>query len=183
MVDDVLVIPEKVPGTLVYFQLEGRASFTRFLLSHAGVAFEDKRIEGPEFAAMKEAGQLPGGQLPVWIENGVTHNESFAILRMLGARHGYYPTGTSAQWAIDSLLDALAPTMGKLYPPIARSDYGEEMMAEFDKALGPLAEIVEKRLAEHNGTKFVAGTDTVSIADMALCYPYFTILFPDQGIA
>jgi len=35
---------------------------------------------------------MPGGQMPVWEENGKMMNESAALLRYFGKKYGYYPT-------------------------------------------------------------------------------------------
>ncbi len=55
---------------LTYFGVYGRAEFSRMLLAHAKVAFEDERIDRETFGARKAAGEFPNGQIPVLTHNG-----------------------------------------------------------------------------------------------------------------
>ena len=57
-----------MPGTLVYFDMSGRAAPIRMMLDHKKVKYEDKRIDQATFKAGKEKGDW--GSLPVWIEGG-----------------------------------------------------------------------------------------------------------------
>ena len=90
---------------LTYFGLYGRVEFSRMLLAHAKVSFEDERLDGATFGARKAAGDFPNGQLPVLTHNGKTLNESVAILRYLGKHFGYYPADAYEAWYADSLVD------------------------------------------------------------------------------
>merc|ERR1712228_464656 len=79
---------------LIYFDLYGKAESIRMLLTHANVPFQDIRLslsDRTEFIRMKESGELPGGQVPVFIEeDGRTLNQSSALLIYLAKKHGYY---------------------------------------------------------------------------------------------
>ena len=76
---------------LIYFSAYGKAEQLRMMLNHAKVEFEDIHIVRDEFNAMKERGELPGGQVPIWIdEDGKTFNQANAIQVMLGKKYGYY---------------------------------------------------------------------------------------------
>ena len=50
---------------LTYFDAPGRAEPVRIALFLAGVAFEDRRLNYPSFAALKEQGAFPLGSVPV----------------------------------------------------------------------------------------------------------------------
>lgn len=50
---------------LYYFDVYGRAEPIRMLLNHKKIEFEDVRINKEQMLAMKEAGNLEFGQLPV----------------------------------------------------------------------------------------------------------------------
>ena len=61
---------QKLPK-LIYFDIYGKAEPIRMLLSYAGVKFEDCQLSlanREEFAKMKANGELPGGQVPVYID-------------------------------------------------------------------------------------------------------------------
>merc|ERR1712060_592180 len=100
-------------GKLVYLELHGKAEPIRMLLSHAGVPFEDKRLsltDRTDLNRMKQSGELPGGQVPVWIdEKGRTLNQTNALLIMLGKKYGYYGkdiwAGYEDDWALDNFGD------------------------------------------------------------------------------
>lgn len=78
-------------GKLVYFGIAGRAEPTRIVLAHAKASYENDQMDFPAFGARKAAGEFLNGQVPVWYQDGKQYNESKAILRFVGAQHGYYP--------------------------------------------------------------------------------------------
>ncbi len=53
----------------MYFDAYARGEGIRILLAHAKVNFEDNRIEFKDWPALKAT--MPGGQIPVWVEDGV----------------------------------------------------------------------------------------------------------------
>ena len=101
----------------------GKAEAIRMLLSHAKVPFEDKRLsrsDKTEFNSMKKSGELPGGQVPVYIdENGRTMNQSGALLIYLAKKHGYYGkdewAGYEDDWAIANFNDIFVKEFYPLY--------------------------------------------------------------------
>ena len=74
-----------------------------------------------EFGAMKSAGELPLGSVPMWVEDGEKTVQSNSILRMLAIRTGYYHEDPLICWNIDSLMD-----------------YYEDMVPKKQKYLGPV---------------------------------------------
>ena len=101
---------------LVYFPVHAKGEMIRMLAAHAEIPHKDERVTGEEFAARKAAGEFPVGQVPIWSENGKTYNQSCAILRMLGQRHGYYSSEPERMWLIDSCVDQANDFLSKLYP-------------------------------------------------------------------
>ena len=85
-----------MPGKLTYFSGGGRAEGIRAMLAHASFKFEDNRVTGEQFGAMKSS--LPLGSLPIWEEDGFTIVQSSAILRSLGVRLGYYTEDATQAW-------------------------------------------------------------------------------------
>ncbi len=55
---------------LTYFNFYGRAEFSRMLLAHAKIDYEDERLDFSLFRNRKAAGDFPNGQLPVLTHNG-----------------------------------------------------------------------------------------------------------------
>ena len=79
----------QVKPQFFYFDAYSRGEGIRILLAHAKVDFDDKRVAGQDWPALKTSGVLPGGQMPTWLENGVYYNQSKAILRKLAKKYGY----------------------------------------------------------------------------------------------
>ena len=83
---------------LVYFDLHARAEANRMVLAHAKADWNDRRVGGDSWKALKESGVCPNGQIPVLFHKGKVMNESMAILRYLGKVLGYYPEDAFAAW-------------------------------------------------------------------------------------
>lgn len=90
---------------VTYFGIPGRAELTRLLLSFGGIAFEDARVSGPEFGAMKAT--LPLGQLPVIEVNGTTYAQSMAMARYAAKLAGLYPQDAVAALRVDMISETL----------------------------------------------------------------------------
>ena len=116
-----------------------------------------------------QPGVLPFGSMPVWNEDGFCMCQSSAILRMLGIRLGYYPEDPMTAWRVDSLVDFMEDNLGKCNGWIFPAATGGQVDmtkedAWFADYWDKVIPVMEARLAEH-GKKYVAGTDTPTIAD------------------
>ena len=155
--------------TLVYFELGGRAEAMRLLLTHAKVDFEDRRLADPAFMEFKASDACPTGQLPVFItDEGKSLNQTVAILRYLGSKHGYIPDDLMARYYCDNAIDA---TLGDLFCKEFNFRFFEDELPE-DDLKDNVARFVklhaglEKQLAAHGG-QYIAG-DSLSIADFVV---------------
>ena len=79
-----------MPGTLVYFDVNGRGAAIRMMLDHCGHQFVDERLSFDEFPAVKNSGRFPLSTMPIWEEDGMTVCTSNGVIRALGVRLGYY---------------------------------------------------------------------------------------------
>ena len=52
--------------------------------------------------------------------------QSNAILRLLGMKHGYYPTDPMEAYKCDSLIDGYMDVLGKIYKPHFKADGPEK---------------------------------------------------------
>ena len=78
---------------LHYFPLHVRADGIRTLLSTAGADWENNVVEFAQWGELKKTGGFPGNQVPcLELADGTKLGQSVAILRLLGHKHGYYPT-------------------------------------------------------------------------------------------
>lgn len=91
---------------LTYFDLPGRAEAIRLALLHAGVEFEDKRIQFQDWPGMKPS--IRWGGLPsLELASGATLMQSHSILRFVGRETALYPTDPLEAQKVDELLDAV----------------------------------------------------------------------------
>ena len=74
------------------------------MLNHAKVDFEDKRITFEEWPALKPT--MAGGSLPnIEYSDGTKIGATNAIMRMFGAKYGYYPEDPMKAYQNDFLTD------------------------------------------------------------------------------
>ena len=66
---------------LSYLDVRSIAEPIRLALHIGGVPFEDRRVSYEEIAAMREAGELPCGQVPILEVNGVVYCQTQAVSR------------------------------------------------------------------------------------------------------
>lgn len=182
--------PSGAKGHLTYFEgVGGRAEPILFVLRLANADFEfetinleDTQDPASDYTKRKASGEFSplsdcGGGLPVYKENGKTYFESNAILRMLGARHGFYSTDPETMWAIDVCMEKVEQTW-KHAGTAPHSHYVLAMMTKAAGGDGPTEEQTaacfamyeefckwgETQLARH-GKAFLAGTDAPTVAD------------------
>ncbi len=157
---------------LTYFDAAGRAEPVRIALSVAKVPFEDRRVKFPEFAAMKQGGELPLGSLPVLEVDGRPLVQTAAMLRYaahLGGA-GLYPSDPRAALVVDSVIDTLNDTVSHaLTPSLFERDMEKKLEMRRALLAGPLSaalRYVEGLLAESPGP-FLTGP-TLTIGDILL---------------
>ena len=139
-------------------------------------AYLTRKVAG-EFGSFAVSG---GGFLPVYKENGKTYFETNAILRMLGARHGFYSTDPDTMWEIDICMEKTE----QVFSHGGSAEHSHYCMANIGKAAeppqgdGPTEEQTaacfamyeefcnwgEAQLTKH-GKEFLAGTDGPTVAD------------------
>ncbi|KAF8375361.1 gst-8, partial [Pristionchus pacificus] len=88
---------------LTYFPIRGRAEVARQLFHLAGVPFEDIRIPGTEWPALKD--KTPFGQLPLLEVDGKPLPQSFAISRYLAKEFGFAGNSPFESAWVDAIAD------------------------------------------------------------------------------
>ena len=167
---------------LFYFDIYGRAESIRFLLAHAKVEYENVLINGEVLQKLKAEGKLEFGQVPLFeTEDGKLLVQSWAILRFLGRKYGYYPEDPETAWKIDSTIDAVEDYLNAYFKFNFESN--EEKKAIFKEAwlklLPTWVAAIEKRITS-NGGKYVAG-EKITIADFALATVGFNMLLNEAN--
>lgn len=92
---------------LLYFDIPGKGEAIRLVCAYASLDLEDARVDREKFLAMKYAGQLPFGQLPVLEVNGGETKlaQSGAIMRYIGKLSGLYPNCPIKAAKVDAIID------------------------------------------------------------------------------
>jgi glutathione S-transferase len=158
--------------TLTYFDSTGRAEPIRVALRLGGVPFDDVRLQFPEFTAIKAAGALPLGSVPVLDVDGVRVTQTAAMLRY-AARLGnasLYPSDAFSALLVDSALDSFNDTLSHaLMPSLFERDPARKLAMRAEVAAGPMARVFRyvEGLVATSGGPFVAGA-TLSIADIVV---------------
>jgi len=157
---------------LTYFDAPGRAESIRVALSIAGLPFEDHRVKFPEFAALKAAGALPLGAVPVLEVDGVSMVQTGAILRYVAhlAAPDLYPSDPMAAFIVDSALDTFNDTLSHaMMPSLFERDMARKLEMRAALAAGPMTQAfryTEGLLGRIDGP-FLAGHQ-MSIADIVV---------------
>eukprot|EP00912_Choanoflagellata_sp_UC4_P000849 UC4_evm1s523 len=132
-------------GKLIYFdQIGGRGEPIHILLNMSKVEHEYETFTLADFAnpdsdyhKRKAAGEFSkfavcGGGLPVYQENGKTYFETNAILRMLGARHGYYSTDPETMYQIDVCMEEVE----QVFEHCGVAQHSHYVLANINKSMG-----------------------------------------------
>ena len=150
------------------------------MLNHANVQFEDIHINREEFNAMKERGELPGGQVPTWVEDGKVYNQANAISIMLGKRYGYYKEDPwdayEDDWAIAFHSDIWGPNFNfKFFKDELDEETLNATVAIFEK----WNLVFERKLTELGARKFIGGKKP-SVGDFVVFSVYADFIFNDN---
>jgi len=170
---------------LTYFNIEGVAEKVRLAFKIGGIEFDDKRINFPEWAAIKPT--MPFGQLPVMnVDGSDPIAQSGAMLRYAGKMSKLYPDDPMQAMKVDEIIGLQEDMSAKLgvtiYVGMRPENYGypadmpqeektamqkklREPMCADDGDLCKMLKMADDKLGK-SGTGFFVG-DTPTIADCA----------------
>jgi len=154
---------------LTYFNGRGRAEPSRLIFAFAGQQFEDHRIEGAEWPALKS--KTPFGQLPVLcIDDGkICLSQSKAIARYLGNEFHLVPKDHIAAAKADMYVDGYDDVSKHFQPwfvekdPAKKKEIWQKLETE---QIVPFLKLYEKFLCDSGTGYFVC--NTVTWADLYL---------------
>jgi glutathione S-transferase len=107
------------PAKLYYFRGRGNSQQARWALAAAGVPYESVCFStAAEFAALKEAGKLTFGQVPMLDHDGRCISQSLTIVRHAARRGSLYGATDDEATRIDEVLDGIKDSRGAVvgYP-------------------------------------------------------------------
>lgn len=163
---------------LYYFDIYGRAESIRFLMAHAKQPLENVIVTGDSMKELKTSGKLEFGQLPMLeTPEGKHLVQSWAILRYLGRRNGYYPDEPELAFKIDSTIDAVEDYLNSYFKFHFEQNEEKKAIAKENwlKMLPVWIDAIEKRISTNSNPRFIAG-DKITIADFALAAIGFNML-------
>lgn len=153
---------------VTYFDAPGRAEPVRLAFAIAGIKFEDERLSGPEFGAMKP--KLPVGSVPVLTVDGAVYAQSAAMLRYAGKRSNLYPTDDLAAMRVDEVMDTVEEVITRVFMDSsaeARKKLVDEVVPRYFSRLDQIA-------ADNKGSSWFVG-NSMTVADIK-CYTFVQTL-------
>lgn len=148
---------------LTYFDFDGgRGEPARLALHLGGIAFEDRRIPGPEWP--KHRDQMPFRAMPVLDVDGKSITQSNTINRYVGKLAGLYPKDEWQAALCDEIMDATEDISGRIGATIQlgaddRKKVREALVAD---ALPRHLETLQARLKAAGGEYFADKRLTVA---------------------
>ncbi|XP_078702009.1 hematopoietic prostaglandin D synthase-like [Branchiostoma floridae x Branchiostoma belcheri] len=136
---------------LTYFNGRGRAETIRLLFAAGGIQYEDVRIEGEQWPALKP--NTPFGHLPILEVDGVTLSESVTIARFVAKRAGLVGEGDVQQARVDMVVDAVRDIFGKVAALFTEKDdtKKDELIKELAEKTLPTFSNGAEKLANPSG--------------------------------
>ncbi|XP_026295805.1 uncharacterized protein LOC552283 [Apis mellifera] len=149
---------------LTYFPVKGLGEPIRFLLSYAGISFEDERFDRDDWPKIKPT--TPFGQVPVLDVDGKKIAQSVAISRYLAKKSGLAGKDDWEALEIDSIVDTIHDVRARL--AAFHYEENEEIKAAKRKIADEVVPYYLERLdaqVKNNGGYFVGGA--LSWADLS----------------
>ena len=148
---------------LTYFDFDGgRGEAARLTMHLAGIAFEDKRIAGKDWPAMRD--KTPFQAMPVLEVDGKVITQSNTINRYLGKLAGLYPKDDWQAALVDEVTDAVEDISFRISSTMFLEDEAKKKAREA-LAAGPIPRFllqIEARLKAGGGEWFVEKRLTVA---------------------
>ena len=156
---------------LLYFNGRGRAEVTRLLCAEAGIAYDDTRVEGKDWPALKAS--APYGQMPLLKVGTLTIAQSGAIERYIARQGKLYGANDLEAAQIDSICEGVHDTVKNFMAGAYSKDETEKKtkLAAYFKDDFPrwAAQLTALLKANGGGNGYFVGKD-VTLADFVAYY-------------
>ena len=148
---------------LTYFDFDGgRGEVARLAMHLGGIAFEDRRIAGKDWPALRDS--TPFQAMPMLEVDGKVITQSNTINRYLGKLAGLYPKDDWQAALVDEVMDAVEDVATKISNTMALEGEAKKKAREA-LAAGPIPRFlqqIEVRLKAGGGQWFVDKRLTVA---------------------
>ncbi|CAH1248709.1 HPGDS [Branchiostoma lanceolatum] len=148
---------------LTYFNARGRAEPIRLLFAAAGIKYEDVRIEGADWPALKP--KTPMGHLPILEVDGTTLCESTTIARFVAKRAGMVGKDDLEEAKADMIVDGVKEVFRKLLTMFFEKDESKKEELKKDVFENTLPECLRSFGKLANPSGYFVG-DSLSWADV-----------------
>eukprot|EP00501_MAST-03F_sp_TOSAG23-6_P001441 GSMAST32.ASY1.ANO1.1498.1 assembled CDS len=117
-------IPPPKDIKITYFDIQGAAEASRLSLVIAKIPFTDERVNREGMNALKDAGKLPCGQLPIMEVDGKSMCQSEAMARYLGKLCNTYPNDPWMAAKVDEITQFINQDIRErcIYPSFREKD-------------------------------------------------------------
>jgi glutathione S-transferase len=153
---------------LTYFDFDGgRGEAARLAMHLAGIAFEDRRIAGKDWPALRD--KTPFQSMPVLEVDGKVITQSNTINRYLGKLAGLYPKDDWQAALVDEVMDAVEDISFRIGFTLALEGDAKKLAREA-LAAGPIPRFlqqIEARLKAGGGEWLVE--KRLTVADLKCC--------------
>jgi len=172
-------MPNKIK--LTYFNVRGRAEVSRLMLAHKGVEYEDNRITGDQWKALKP--KTPFGSMPLLEYNGLELAQSMTIGRFLAREMNLAGKTRTEEAQVDMVVDCIIDLIGARIKAVFEKDEKKkaELMEKLKKETVPGAMANLEAILAKNGGKFMVGND-VTWADFEVSN-FFQAVLTEHGEA
>ncbi|RUS84491.1 hypothetical protein EGW08_007730 [Elysia chlorotica] len=150
---------------LTYFDLRGRAEVSRLIFAYAKQEFEDKRIQFPDWPALKP--NTPFGQLPILEVDGQVIGQSTAINNFLAREFGLYGKTNMESCQVDQIGCLLEDYFQLAIKAMFEKDEAKkaQLMKELKEETAPKYLDLLEKLLKKNGSGYFVGKE-ITLADI-----------------
>ncbi|DAZ93232.1 TPA: hypothetical protein N0F65_005086 [Lagenidium giganteum] len=150
---------------LSYFGIPGRGELPRLAFSYGNVPFEDTRLTGEQFGALKPS--LPLGQMPVIDVDGKMYAQSLAIARYAAKLSGAYPSEAVKALKVDMVIETLVDVTNAEIDIFHLERNADAKAAKTKKLLEETLPKILAALEKVVEGKFFTG-DAITLADISV---------------
>ena len=147
------------------------------MLWHAGVEFEDVRVQLEDWSALKASGKFEFGCMPVIELPTQDHKmlgQMLAIFRYLGKKLGYYPKDKDVAYKVDSMMEAAQDIIISYSTFFHNQEEESKKVAllKFREALPTFFRVCDERIKKNSSKKYMVGNSLTTIDFMMLGLVY-----------
>jgi len=152
---------------LLYFDARGRAELCRLIMAYGKVEYEDVRIQGPDWPALKPT--LPFGTMPVLEVDGVYIGQTIAINGFLARKTGLAGKTEVEQGLAEAIVDHVKDISTDSFKSSGTDEEKKKFYEDFFSGQGLTFLKRMESMLQKNGGRFFVGKG-LTYADIAMAH-------------